>query len=467
MKRRDVLAFGTAALAAAALRPFPARAQGKFPERPIKLMVAFSAGGVNDVVGRQWAERMRPLLGTVFVENQGGAGGTIAVLDVARAQPDGHTLLLGSTSTLVLNPMTMPKVPYDPVKDFMPIALLAVSTTSIVVHADVPVKTIKEFVAYAKANPGKLSYGSAGTGTMSHLSGELFKLLTGLSDLVHIPYKGAGPGITDLVSGHIPAMTPNITGQVIELHRSRQDPHPVGQRRAAARGAAGDPDLDRGRRARHDRAPRARPVRAGGDAEADRRAHRRGDPQGDDRPGIPEGVRAGRARGGAGFRFGEDACVPGRGGRALGPGGEGGGPEAVSAISAPRRHAFAGHALERIAVDLVGRGERQLVDEPDEARMRIGRRVGERELLDLVLGRRVVGLRHHERDRLLALDVVVDRHHGACATSGMALQHALDVGRIDVLAAGHEHVVGAADEIVKAVGVAAQHVAGDVEAVRR
>jgi tripartite-type tricarboxylate transporter receptor subunit TctC len=220
MKRRDVLGFGTAALAAAALRPFPARAQGKFPERPIKLMVAFSAGGVNDVVGRQWAERMRPLLGTVFVENQGGAGGTIAVLDVARAQPDGHTLLLGSTSTLVLNPMTMPKVPYDPVKDFMPIALLAVSTTSIVVHADVPVKTIKEFVAYAKANPGKLSYGSAGTGTMSHLSGELFKLLTGLSDLVHIPYKGAGPGITDLVSGHIPAMTPNITGQVIELHRA-------------------------------------------------------------------------------------------------------------------------------------------------------------------------------------------------------------------------------------------------------
>jgi tripartite-type tricarboxylate transporter receptor subunit TctC len=139
---------------------------------------------------------------------------------VARAQPDGHTILLGSTSTMVLNPMTMPKVPYDPVKDFTPIGILAVSTTSIVVHASVPVKNLKELIAYAKANPGKLTYGSAGAGTMSNLSGELFKQLAGLTDVVHVPYRGAGPGITDLVSGHIPMMTPNITGQVLELHRA-------------------------------------------------------------------------------------------------------------------------------------------------------------------------------------------------------------------------------------------------------
>jgi tripartite-type tricarboxylate transporter receptor subunit TctC len=106
------------------------------------------------------------------------------------------------------------------VKDFVPIGFLAVSTTSIAVHASVPVKSLQEFIAYAKANAGKLSYGSAGTGTMSNLAGELFKQITGLGDLVHIPYKGAGPGLTDLVSGHIPVMTPNVTGQVLELHRA-------------------------------------------------------------------------------------------------------------------------------------------------------------------------------------------------------------------------------------------------------
>ena len=220
MKRRDLLTFALLALSATALTPLPALAQAKYPERPIKLMVAFSAGGVNDVVGRQWADRMKPLLGTVYVENQGGGSGTIATGEVARAQPDGHTILLGSTSTMVLNPMTMAKVPYDPIKDFLPIAILCVSTTSIVVHPSVPVKDLKELIAHAKANPGKLSYGSAGSGTMSNLSGELFKQLTGLNDLVHIPYKGAGPGITDLVSGHIPVMTPNITGQVLQLHRT-------------------------------------------------------------------------------------------------------------------------------------------------------------------------------------------------------------------------------------------------------
>ena len=220
MKRRDLLTFALLALSATALTPLPALAQAKYPERPIKLMVAFSAGGVNDVVGRQWADRMKPLLGTVYVENQGGGSGTIATGEVARAQPDGHTILLGSTSTMVLNPMTMAKVPYDPIKDFLPIAILCVSTTSIVVHPSVPVKDLKELIAHAKANPGKLSYGSAGSGTMSNLSGELFKQLTGLNDLVHIPYKGAGPGLTDLVSGHIPVMTPNITDQVLELHRT-------------------------------------------------------------------------------------------------------------------------------------------------------------------------------------------------------------------------------------------------------
>src|SRR5262245_2347752 len=142
MKRRDVLGFGLASLAAGALTPLSAFGQGKYPERPIKLLVAFSAGGVNDVVARQWAERAKTPLGTVLVENQGGGSGTIATGEVARAKPDGHTILVGSTSTMVLNPMTMAKVPYDAAKDFVPIGIIAVSTTSIVVHASVPAKTL-------------------------------------------------------------------------------------------------------------------------------------------------------------------------------------------------------------------------------------------------------------------------------------------------------------------------------------
>jgi Tripartite tricarboxylate transporter family receptor len=142
MNRRDLLALGLASLSATALAPRTAPAQGKYPERPIKLMVAFSAGGVNDVVARQWAERVKTVLGTVYVENQGGGSGTIATGEAARAQPDGYTIALGSTSTMVLNPMTMAKVPYDAAKDFVPIAIIAVSTTSIVVHQSVPVKTL-------------------------------------------------------------------------------------------------------------------------------------------------------------------------------------------------------------------------------------------------------------------------------------------------------------------------------------
>jgi tripartite-type tricarboxylate transporter receptor subunit TctC len=140
MNRRDLLAFGSVSLAVTALTPFSVFAQSKYPERPIKLMIAFSAGGVNDVVGRQWADRVRTLLGTVYVENQGGGTGTIATGEVARAQPDGYTILLGSTSTLVLNPMTMAKVPYDAIKDFTPVAILCVSTTSVVVHASRPTR---------------------------------------------------------------------------------------------------------------------------------------------------------------------------------------------------------------------------------------------------------------------------------------------------------------------------------------
>ena len=213
------LASGLVAVLAPAAA-FGQGAQAKYPERPIRLVVPFAPGGVVDVIGRHWAARMRPLLGTVVVENQGGAGGTIGATEVARAQPDGYTLLLGNTSTQIINPAVMSGIRYDAVKDFVPVSVIAISATAIVVNAGVPAKTLREFIAYARANPGKISYGSAGAGTLTQVTGEMFKQMTGLSDIVHIPYKGAGPGLADLVSGHIPMMTPNITGPVLELHRA-------------------------------------------------------------------------------------------------------------------------------------------------------------------------------------------------------------------------------------------------------
>jgi len=218
MNRRELLAFG-AAWSAATLT-HPAAAQINYPQRPIRLIVPFAPGGVVDVIGRQWAEHVKALLGTIVVENQGGGGGTIATTEVAHAQPDGYTMLFGNTSTMVLNPAIMTRPPYDPVKDFAPIAIVAISASGIMIHPSVPATTLTEFVAFAKANANKLSYGSAGSGTMTNLAGELFKQLIGAPEIVHVPYRGAGPGITDLVSGHIPMMTVNVTGQLLDLHRS-------------------------------------------------------------------------------------------------------------------------------------------------------------------------------------------------------------------------------------------------------
>lgn len=219
-ERSLILASSILAICASTLAPLKASAQAKYPERPIRLVVPFAPGGVVDVVGRHWAARIKPLLGTVVVENQGGAGGSIGTGEVARSQPDGYTLLLGNTSTQIINPMVMKGVRYDPMKAFVPVSVIAISAYAIVVSAAVPAKSLKEFIEYARANSGKISYGSAGTGTLSQLAGEMFKQMTGLGEIVHVPYKGAGPGLADLVSGHIPMMTPNITGPVLELHRS-------------------------------------------------------------------------------------------------------------------------------------------------------------------------------------------------------------------------------------------------------
>jgi tripartite-type tricarboxylate transporter receptor subunit TctC len=142
----------------------------------------------------------------------------IGATEVVRSTPDGHTLIFGNTSTQVLIPAIAEKPPYDPLKDFQAVYVMCNSPTSIVVHESVPAKTLLEFIAYAKANPTKLSYGTAGTGTLTHLAGELFKQLIGVPTITHIPYKGAAPGVADLASGHIPMMTPNVGGPLLQFH---------------------------------------------------------------------------------------------------------------------------------------------------------------------------------------------------------------------------------------------------------
>jgi tripartite-type tricarboxylate transporter receptor subunit TctC len=220
MRRRDLLELGAAAVLAQTLAPRLAAAQAKYPERPIRLVIPFTTGGINDAVGRPWADKMKALLGTVVVENIGGAAGGLGAAQVARARPDGYTLLLGGMGSHVITGIASSHANYDPVKDFEAIAMLGSSVLSIAVHPALPVKTLKELMAYAKANPGKMSFGSSGTGAMTHLTGEMFKSLAGLPDIVHVPYRGGGPLISDLVSGHIPMIAQSVTGNLIELHET-------------------------------------------------------------------------------------------------------------------------------------------------------------------------------------------------------------------------------------------------------
>lgn len=210
------LAAASAALAAA---PRLASAD-TFPTRPIRLVLPFPPGGVFDIIGRPWADKVSRTLGTVIVENQPGAGGSIAAAAVAHASPDGYTIFLGSTA-LHLSDMILREHPLlNPMKDLTPISMIAVSCFAIAVNPGVPVNNLKEMIAYVKANPGKLSYGTPGAGTMNHLSGELLKTQTGITDLPHVPYRGAGPAIADAIAGQIPIIVPAMTNQVLEFHRT-------------------------------------------------------------------------------------------------------------------------------------------------------------------------------------------------------------------------------------------------------
>jgi tripartite-type tricarboxylate transporter receptor subunit TctC len=190
-----------------------------YPTRPIRLIVPYPPGGVFDFVGRPLVEHLRPLLGTVFVENIGGGSGTLGAATVTRARADGYTILLGGTAQYVNEALLKSRPQFDPLKDLAPIANVAITTFAIVVNPAVPARTLKEFVDYAKANPGKLSFGSTGAGGMNHLTGESFKMEAGI-DIIHVPYRGAGPALTDLMGGQIPMIIAAMSGQVFEFHRA-------------------------------------------------------------------------------------------------------------------------------------------------------------------------------------------------------------------------------------------------------
>jgi tripartite-type tricarboxylate transporter receptor subunit TctC len=206
---RQILA-SLAALAVGALPFVPAAAQGyPNPSKPIKIVVPTSPAGGNDAMARIIAQKLNERLKQpVIVENKSGANGAIGTEFVAKAAPDGYTILFGYIATHGINP-GLSKVPYDPVKDFAPIAQVAEAQGVLVVTPSVDAKSVKELIALAKAKPGKLSYASAGNGTAPHIAGELFKQMTG-TDLLHVPYKGSGPAVTDTLAGNTQVMFPSL-----------------------------------------------------------------------------------------------------------------------------------------------------------------------------------------------------------------------------------------------------------------
>lgn len=193
------MALGLAGTAAAA-----------FPERQVTLVIPFAAGGSTDVVGRIVADKMSAALGQqVIVQNVGGAGGSLGAQQVAKADPDGYTILMGTVATHALNPLILKQKPYDPVADFAPVSLLVLVPNVLAVNPQLPVNTVQELIDLAKKEPGTLAYASSGNGTPLHLSGELFKSMAGV-DITHIPYKGSGPALTDVLGNQVPIIFDNL-----------------------------------------------------------------------------------------------------------------------------------------------------------------------------------------------------------------------------------------------------------------
>lgn len=219
--RRQVLAI-TAGSALGAAAPL-LHAQSAWPSKPVRFVVPFAPGGTSEIVARSVAAELSKQLGqNVYVENKPGGAGVTAMSDVAKAAPDGHTIILGHVGTLAVNPYMLNNQPYNVDKDFVPVTLLAKVPNVFVIHPDVPAKNFQEFVAYAKKNPGLLNYGSAGNASAGHLAMEYLKLVTGMF-ITHIPYRGTGPQLADLLAGRTQASSAGMPalGQYIRAGKLR------------------------------------------------------------------------------------------------------------------------------------------------------------------------------------------------------------------------------------------------------
>jgi tripartite-type tricarboxylate transporter receptor subunit TctC len=232
---RVTLRHAATAIMGLCLMAAPAAAQDAFPSRNITLIIPFAAGGSTDLVGRLIGAKMSQELGQqVVVENRGGAGGNLGSAAVAKADPDGYTILMGTVATHALNPALYTKMPYDAEKSFAPISLLVTVPNVLTVNPQFGPKTVPELIEKLKKEPGKYSYASSGNGTPLHLSGELFKSLAGV-DIVHIPYKGSGPALIDVIGGQVPIQFDNLpssteyikTGKLIGLAVTSKERSPA------------------------------------------------------------------------------------------------------------------------------------------------------------------------------------------------------------------------------------------------
>ena len=214
LTRRRLTTLSLAALLAPGLAPTPAAAQAAWPSKAVRLVVPFAAGGTTDILARSLAPELQKAFGQPFVvDNKPGAGGNTGAADVAKSAPDGYTLLMGTVGTHAINAALYPKMPYDPVKDFVPITLMAGVPTVFVMNpalaAKYGINSVADFIKVAKANPGKFNMASSGNGTSIHLSGELFKSMSG-TYMVHFPYRGSGPALIDLIGGSMDLMFDNL-----------------------------------------------------------------------------------------------------------------------------------------------------------------------------------------------------------------------------------------------------------------
>jgi tripartite-type tricarboxylate transporter receptor subunit TctC len=214
LTRRETIA-GFALLAG-----LPAYAQAAYPSRTVKMIVPYPAGGTTDYLGRLVAEQLQSGIGaTVVVENKPGAGTTLGAEQVARSQPDGYTLLMATSATLAINKTLYKNLPYDPVKDFTPIALVAAVPFALITNPQIPAATLSEFIAYAKSKPG-LAYGSAGNGSPQHLGAEMLKTAAGI-DIRHVPYRGSVPAMLDVIAGHIPFMVVDLQPALPQIREGK------------------------------------------------------------------------------------------------------------------------------------------------------------------------------------------------------------------------------------------------------